>query len=174
MSNGRFAIFGREKGVILPRLDPIGPERRIDPNAPLVPAFLAGRPVVLARPDPLTRRPGEPVDLTVPITISRLRRGLDIERGRTGMDFMASAIDDWPLTHVPMVYDYSGVGSSSQTSHTAEWGLYLGVYLSVTAAIGAGIAVLLRKPAWKGVIVGPIAGVAIGVLEAAVVRGLKT
>ena len=58
-SAGRFTVFGPEN-IMYPQLDAIGPERRIDPNAPMLAAWLGGRPVVLARPDPLTRRPGEP------------------------------------------------------------------------------------------------------------------
>ncbi len=165
MSN-RFAIFGREKNVILPRLDPIGPERRIDPNAPLVAAYLHGRPVVLARPDPLTRRPGDPVDLTVPITLSRLRRGLDIERGRTGMPYMASAIDDWPLTHVPSVYEYSGVGdvlgASGRLGQAVVWtlgGAALGLLAGAFGDEGAG-----KGLVW-GAALGFGAGVVMGVAE---------
>lgn len=99
----RFAMFSQ--GVIHPRLDPIGPRRRIDPNAPLVAAYLGGRPVVLARPDPRTRRPGEAPGLTVPLTISRFRRALDLEAGRAVGPFRPSPIDAWPLSHVPLVYE---------------------------------------------------------------------
>lgn len=86
----------------VPRLDPIGPSRRLDPNAPLTAAWLGGRPVILARPDPSIRRPGVPADLTVPITVSRLRRAIDIERGRATGPYEPSLIDDWPLSHVPI------------------------------------------------------------------------
>lgn len=98
----RFAVFGARKNVILPRLDAIGPQRRLDPNAPLVAAWLGNRPVVLARADPRVRpRRGLPSDLTVPLTISRFRRALDIEAGRGTMRYEPSLVDDWPLTHMP-------------------------------------------------------------------------
>jgi len=78
----RYAIFGsRDPHTITPRLDPIGRERRLDPNAPVIPAYLGGRSVLLGRPDPLTRRPGEPIDLTIPLTVSRFQHAMDIERG---------------------------------------------------------------------------------------------
>lgn len=78
----RYAIFGAQSPhAITPRLDPIGRERRLDPNAPVIAAYLGGRPVLLGRPDPATRRPGEPADLTVPFTISRFQHAMDIERG---------------------------------------------------------------------------------------------
>jgi hypothetical protein len=78
----RFAIFGaKDPFAIEPRLDPVRRERRLDPNAPVVEAYLGGRPVVLARMDPRTRRPGDPADLTVPLTLSRYRHALDVERG---------------------------------------------------------------------------------------------
>jgi hypothetical protein len=102
--HGRFAIFGaQDPHAIMPRLDPLARERRLDVNAPLVGAYLGGRPVVLARPDPRTRRPGMPSDLTVPLTLSRFQHAIDIERGYdprsweptplvgTGLDALASA-----------------------------------------------------------------------------------
>jgi len=87
---------------LTPRFDAIGPNERLDPNAPLVAAYLGGRPVVLARRDPRIRRaPGVPSDLTVPVTMSRFRRALDIEAGRGTMRYEPSLIDDWPATHMP-------------------------------------------------------------------------
>lgn len=78
----RFAIFGaKDPHAITPRLDPVRRTRRIDPNAPVVAAYLEGRPVMLVRPDPLTRRPGKPADLTIPMTVSRFQHAMDIERG---------------------------------------------------------------------------------------------
>lgn len=100
----RFATLDTHSGVIRPRLDALGPQRRLDPNAPLVAAWLAGRPVVLARPDPRTRRPGVPADLTIPLSISRLRRAIDIEGDRATGPFMRSEVDDWPLAFMPMMY----------------------------------------------------------------------
>lgn len=88
--------------VLAPRLDAIGPDERLDPDAPVVAAYLGGRPVILARPDPrVSRGPGVPSDLTVPVTVSRFRRALDIEAGRGTMRYEPSLIDDWPVTHLP-------------------------------------------------------------------------
>jgi hypothetical protein len=78
----RYAIFGsKDPHAITPRFDPISRERRIDPNEPTVAAYLGGRPVVFAQLDPASRRPGEPADLMVPLTVSRFQHAMDIERG---------------------------------------------------------------------------------------------
>jgi hypothetical protein len=60
-------------------------------------ATIGGRPVVLARPDQRHGSPDEPVDLTVPITMSRLRRAVDIERDRAAYPYVPSLVDDVPL-----------------------------------------------------------------------------
>lgn len=67
--------------AIVPRLDAIGPAQRLDPHAPIVYAYLGGRPVALVRPDPRSRRRGGRARVTVPITMSRLEHAYDIERG---------------------------------------------------------------------------------------------
>lgn len=43
---------------------------------------IGGRSVVLARPDQRHASPDEPVDVTVPLTMSRLQRAIDIEHSR--------------------------------------------------------------------------------------------
>lgn len=83
--------------VIYPRVDAIRGEQRLDPNAPIVPAYLGGQPVMLARLDPATRPPGMPIDYTVPISVSRLRRAIDIERGYDTGPFEPSLVDDVSL-----------------------------------------------------------------------------
>jgi len=79
----RYGVMtGGPSYAIRPRLDPIAKTRRLDPyGPPPVLAYLEGRPVVLARPDPRNRRPGVPANLTVPLTLSRYQHALDIERG---------------------------------------------------------------------------------------------
>jgi hypothetical protein len=49
-------------------------DARIDPEGPLVAATIGGRPVILARS---YEHPME----TVPVTVSRLRKAIDTERG---------------------------------------------------------------------------------------------
>ena len=106
----RFATFGPEN-VIYPRLDPIGGQRRLDPNQTPMLAYLGGRPVLLSHPDPATRRPGMPADLTVPLTVSRVRRELDLEAGRAvDRPFFSSAVD-----YVPLDASYMGFGAASFT-----------------------------------------------------------
>lgn len=101
MRHGRFATFDRSSYSILPRLDPIGGQRRLDPYAPApVMAYLGGRPVYLARPDPRVRS-SRGRALTVPLTISRMRREHDLQRGyAVDRPFVASDIDDVPLGSV--------------------------------------------------------------------------
>lgn len=70
------------RGAAQPGFDQIAPDRRIDFDAPMVFATIGGRPVVLARPDQRHASPDEPVDLMVPLTMSRLRRAIDIDRDR--------------------------------------------------------------------------------------------
>lgn len=63
--------------------DQIDPNRRLEPGAPVVEAYLGGRHVFLARPE---QRHGDFVaegpSFTVPLTVSRMRRAYDIERDR--------------------------------------------------------------------------------------------
>lgn len=80
-----------------PRLDPIGPQRRLEQGAPIVAATIGGRPVFLARPDERGRRPGDPIDYTVPLTVSRMRRARDIELERATGPYRPSLVDDVPL-----------------------------------------------------------------------------
>lgn len=74
------------------QIDRISDTRRLDPNAPVTYAFLGGRPVALVRPDPLTRQPGMPADMTIPISMSRLRYARDIELDRATMPFEPTPI----------------------------------------------------------------------------------
>jgi len=97
----RFAFPG-EKNVLFPRLDPIDDTRRLDPNAPVLEAYLGGRRVLLARPDPKTRRPGMPVDLTIPLSVSRYRYARDIERDRATMPFEPTPIVGFEQDTTPL------------------------------------------------------------------------
>lgn len=92
--------------VANPRIDQIGPMRRLEPDAPLVAAYLGGRPVVLARPE--QRGQAYPDQETLPISVSRLRRAIDIEADRATGPFTPSLVDDFPLSHMPMVYELAG------------------------------------------------------------------
>lgn len=87
-----YAIFGRQNDAIYPRFDALEDTRRLDPNAPVVEATLRGRRVFLSRPDPLTRRPGEPYQLTIPLTTARFRYARDIELDRATMPFEPTPI----------------------------------------------------------------------------------
>lgn len=87
---------------IAPVLDAIDPDARLASDQPLVAAYLGGRPVVLARRDPSAIPTGFPRDMMTPVTVSRLRRAIDIERGRASSTFDPSLVDDWPLTHMPI------------------------------------------------------------------------
>jgi hypothetical protein len=84
------------------------PDARIDPDAPLLAATIGGRPVVLARPK-IPGPGGETV--TIPVSISRLRRAIDQERGRDAAPYRESLIDDYPLAYAPM-WPLSGVPTS--------------------------------------------------------------
>ena len=92
-----YAIMRRGSHNIQPRLDAIDPNERLDPDAPLSEAYLAGRPIVLAQQRATTAQGPR----TVPITISRLRRAIDIERGRASPTFEPSLVDDYPLSGLP-------------------------------------------------------------------------
>lgn len=90
-------------GAAQPALDPLSPTRRIDFDAPVVMATIGGRPVVLARPDQRRATADEPFDLTVPLTMSRMRRAVDIERGMDASQYVPS-----PLFGVTPMYSLSG------------------------------------------------------------------
>jgi len=152
-------------GYFAPRLDPIGQQRRIDETAPLVAAYLGGRPVVLARPDPRTRRPGEPADLTVPVTISRFRRALDIESGRATMRYEPSLIDDWPLTHMPIAGLSQDPGASQHPAVTVT-GIVIG------SVVGYALGHWLTPGGYvPGEAIGGIVGAVVGGWAASRVRG---
>ena len=70
------------RGASQPAFDQIDTARRIDFDAPMVFGTIGGRPVVLARPDQRHASPDEPVDVTVPLTMSRFQRAIDIEHSR--------------------------------------------------------------------------------------------
>ena len=70
------------RGAAQPAFDQIDHARRIDFDAPMVFGTIGGRQVVLARPDQRRASPDEPVDVTVPLTMSRLQRAIDIEHSR--------------------------------------------------------------------------------------------
>lgn len=70
------------RGAAQPAFDQIDHARRIDFDAPLVFGTIGGRQVVLARPDQRRASADEPVDVTVPLTMSRLQRAIDIEHSR--------------------------------------------------------------------------------------------
>lgn len=99
------SVFG-PMNVVYPRVDAIRSEQRLDPYASIVPAYLGGQPVMLARLDPATRPAGMPIDYTVPISVSRLRRAIDIERGYDTGPFEPSLVDDVSL----MTSGLTGVG----------------------------------------------------------------
>lgn len=75
-------------------IDELPPDERLDPDAPLEFAMWQGEPVAIARRDPrITGRFG----LSVPISISRLRRALDIEADRATGPYVRSAVETAPL-----------------------------------------------------------------------------
>lgn len=78
------------RGAASPELDPISIERRLDFEAPMLMATIGGRPVVLARPGQRQAPPGEPFDVTVPVTMSRMQRAIDVERGRDAYQYVPS------------------------------------------------------------------------------------
>jgi len=98
------------RGAAQPRLDEIGPQRRIEPDAPILFGTIGGRQVALVRP----RLRNESEDYTIPITMSRLRRALDIEADRAVTPYRPSLVDDVPL--LPITYE--GV-SGTEISSTA-------------------------------------------------------
>ncbi len=141
---GRFAQFSPGGGhAIRPRLDPIGPQRRLDPypSRPIVGGYLEGRPVIFAQPDPRTRRPGMPSDLTVALTTGRFRRAIDIERGRATGPYEPTPIDYFP----PIGYEYlSGMGHAPATGQRHKWlyvvgGAGIGALLSHNPGVGAAV-----------------------------------
>lgn len=85
---------GRVREFVPPDIDPIGPERRVDFDKPVQYAYLGGRLVALARPlQKGGARPGEPYNLTVPLSVSRMRRAVDIELDRSATGpFVPSAL----------------------------------------------------------------------------------
>ncbi len=117
--------------VANPMIDQIGPTRRLEPDAPLVAAYLGGRPVVLARPE--QRGEAYPEQQTIPISISRLRRAIDIEADRATGPYTPSMIDDFPLTHTPMVYELAG---AEDDRRGPPWGAML-LAFATAGAIGA-------------------------------------
>lgn len=80
--------------AITPRFDALGPEERLDPQAPVLEATIGGRQVYLARPDPRMRAPGSrlPRNYTVPLTVSRMDREYDLEYGRASSTYEPSAL----------------------------------------------------------------------------------
>lgn len=80
------------RGAAAPALDPISTTRRIDFDAPMLLATIGGRPVVLARPDQRRASAHEPADLTVPLTMSRFRRAIDIERDMVAAPYVPSPL----------------------------------------------------------------------------------
>lgn len=96
----RFSTF-MPGHYIQPRLDALGPSRRLDAASDLMPAYLGGRPVILARPE---RLPSDRLQTTVPITVSRLRRAIDIEREGASRTYDPSMADSFPLSHAPASY----------------------------------------------------------------------
>jgi len=112
-----------------PRLDQLGPNQRLQENTPLVAAYLGGRPVILARPDDR----GGPSDLSdrmIPLTISRMRRAIDIEGGRATGPYVPSLVDD-----VPLDMQFSGIDTVQKT---ILYGMIGGSFL-----LGAGVGVVL-------------------------------
>lgn len=139
----RFATFDAGSGYIRPRVDAIPPNQRLDHNAPPVMAYLEGRPVFLARPDPRyqSARMGRP--LTVPLTVSRMQRAYDLERGYDPGPYIPS-----PLAGPPTLNKKGLVTGALMT-------LGLGV------AFGAGAGALLRGVTWgQGAKVGGVASLA--------------
>lgn len=121
-----------------PRLDPGDRNRRIAPDAPLVAAYLGDRPIVLARPDPRYNQPGEPARRTIPMTLSRLRRAIDIERGYAVEEPFRPSLtetyplvaEDWPATHVPAVR--WGLQGHEEGAFAQKY-----LFVAVGAALGA-------------------------------------
>lgn len=135
----RFAHFSSGPGhAIRPRLDALGPSRRLDPypSRPIVGAYLEGRPVILAQPDPRTRRPGMPADLTVPLTTGRFRRAIDVERGRASATYTPTPIDYFP----PITYAFGQTDKPPKQRH--KWAYVLG-----GGVLGAGFGALYGRGA---------------------------
>lgn len=89
-----FATIRRGGGshAFMPVLDALPSNERLPPDQPLVAAYLGGRPVVLAQRDQALT-PSH-VQMTLPVTISRLRRALDIEADRQSATYDPSLVDD--------------------------------------------------------------------------------
>lgn len=102
---GRFSTFG-PGNVIRPRFNPVGPDEPIRTDEPMVAAYLEGRPVLLGQPG--YQRAGYPADLTVPFTVSRIRRARDIETGRDAAPYEQSMVEDFPLSQAPFIL--AGIG----------------------------------------------------------------
>jgi hypothetical protein len=75
--------------------DQVPSDEPLDPDAPLTFASWQGRPVVLARREP--EYTGGRARVTVPISISRLRRAIDIEGERNTLPYSPSMVDMTPL-----------------------------------------------------------------------------
>jgi len=75
-----------------PVLDQIGPQRRLEPGSPVLLGTIGGRQVAFVRPDQRHSRPGELPDRTIPVTMSRLRRGRDIELDRATTPYRPSML----------------------------------------------------------------------------------
>lgn len=133
--------------------------------------------MLLGRPDPLTRRPGEPIDLTVPLTISRYQHALDIERGYDPrgweptplVGFGAPALQDiinccpWRLKQPRglTIYEWTVV---ERTIEDAIASARNTTYSTETRAMARALTVALstqnQAPAWKTSAFGPPPAVA--------------
>lgn len=91
LSNVSYAVgpglrFPDEYGF--PRFDQLPQNAPIDLDAPLVAGTIRGQPIVLAQRQTPSGR-----TVTQPITLSRLRRAIDLERGYDPGPFVPSALD---------------------------------------------------------------------------------
>jgi hypothetical protein len=145
----RFATFDTASGYIRPRLDALGPNRRLDPHAPPVMAYLEGRPVFLVRPDPRYRRARMGRPLTVPLTVSRMQRAYDLERGYDPGPYEPSLVDDVPL-------DTPFAGTSNRSQYIAGGLMAIGLGAVFGGLAGA---VIGDVTAWQGAKVGGVAAV---------------
>jgi hypothetical protein len=144
----RFAVFDHASGTIRPRFDAIDPDRRLDPHAPPVLAYLEGRPVFLARPDPRYQGPRRGRPLTVPLTVSRMRRAYDLDRGLDPGPYEPSLVDDVPLA-----------GTPPSKAALVQGGL---AAIGLGVVFGAAAGALLRDITWgQGAKVGGVAGLAL-------------
>lgn len=103
LSNVSYAVgpglrFPDEYGF--PRFDELPQNERLNPDSPLIAGTIRGQPIILAQRDPRYGQTGGRT-ITQPISISRLRRAIDIERGYDTGPFVPSAIDDFPIAYMP-------------------------------------------------------------------------